>query len=78
MKATSLVVALMLTLSACSADQSAAPGASTANKIEPPPPPPMAGEGIACPMDAKQCSDGSFVSRSGPRCEFAACPEDKK
>ena len=29
---------------------------------------------IACTADAKQCPDGSFVSRVGPNCEFAACP----
>lgn len=31
-------------------------------------------EGIACTMEAKQCSDGSWVGRSGPNCEFAPCP----
>lgn len=25
-------------------------------------------------MEAKQCSDGSYVGRTGPNCEFAACP----
>ena len=29
---------------------------------------------VACPLDTQKCSDGSFVSRSGPACEFAACP----
>ncbi len=29
---------------------------------------------VACTMDAKQCPDGSFVGRQGPRCEFAPCP----
>src|SRR3989344_5475658 len=29
---------------------------------------------VACTMDAKQCPDGSYVGRSGPNCEFAACP----
>lgn len=29
---------------------------------------------IACTADAKQCPDGSYVSRSGPKCEFAPCP----
>jgi hypothetical protein len=29
----------------------------------------------ACTQDAKQCSDGSYVSRSGPNCEFAQCPK---
>lgn len=28
-----------------------------------------------CTMDAKQCADGSYVGRSGPNCEFAACPK---
>ncbi len=27
-----------------------------------------------CTMDAKQCPDGSYVGRSGPKCEFAVCP----
>lgn len=30
--------------------------------------------GKACTDDAKQCPDGSYVSRTGPNCEFAACP----
>ena len=29
---------------------------------------------VACTMEAKLCPDGSSVGRSGPRCEFAACP----
>lgn len=28
----------------------------------------------ACPADARQCPDGSFVGRSGPDCTFEACP----
>lgn len=28
----------------------------------------------ACTMDAKICPDGSAVGRTGPNCEFAACP----
>lgn len=28
---------------------------------------------VACTMDAKQCPDGSYVGRTGPRCEFV-CP----
>ncbi len=27
-----------------------------------------------CTMEAKLCPDGSFVGRTGPNCEFAACP----
>lgn len=28
---------------------------------------------VSCTMDAKQCPDGSYVGRTGPNCEFAAC-----
>lgn len=31
-------------------------------------------EGVVCTQEAKQCPDGSYVGRSGPQCEFAACP----
>jgi hypothetical protein len=31
-------------------------------------------EFVACTMDAKLCPDGSYVGRTGPNCEFAACP----
>lgn len=30
---------------------------------------------VACTLEAKQCPDGSFVGRTGPNCEFTACPE---
>lgn len=30
--------------------------------------------GTACTMEAKLCPDGSYVGRSGPKCEFAPCP----
>ncbi|OGZ68388.1 MAG: hypothetical protein A3D44_01830 [Candidatus Staskawiczbacteria bacterium RIFCSPHIGHO2_02_FULL_42_22] len=29
---------------------------------------------ISCTQEAKQCPNGLYVSRSGPRCEFADCP----
>ncbi len=29
---------------------------------------------VACTMEAKQCPDGSYVGRQGPKCEFAPCP----
>lgn len=35
---------------------------------------PMAKPGKACTQEAKLCPDGSAVGRSGPNCEFAACP----
>jgi hypothetical protein len=31
-------------------------------------------EVYACTMEAKACTDGSYVGRSGPNCEFEACP----
>lgn len=31
---------------------------------------------VMCTMDAKVCSDGSYVGREWPNCEFASCPED--
>jgi plastocyanin len=31
-------------------------------------------DNTACTMDAKLCPDGSYVGRTGPNCEFAACP----
>lgn len=30
-------------------------------------------QGRVCTQEAKQCPDGSYVSRTGPNCEFAAC-----
>lgn len=35
-----------------------------------------AGESIACNQDAKMCPDGSYVGRTGPACQFAACPQE--
>jgi hypothetical protein len=32
-------------------------------------------EQVFCTMEAKLCPDGSYVSRGGPNCEFAVCPE---
>ena len=29
---------------------------------------------VACSMEAKLCPDGSYVSRTGPDCQFSACP----
>jgi hypothetical protein len=34
-----------------------------------------AGDRVACAQDAKQCPDGSSVSRVAPKCEFGPCPE---
>lgn len=31
---------------------------------------------VYCAQDAKLCSDGSYVSRTGPKCEFAPCPKE--
>ncbi len=35
---------------------------------------PTTTEPVVCTMDAKLCPDGSYVGRTGPKCEFAACP----
>lgn len=29
--------------------------------------------GAICTQEAKQCPDGSYISRTGPNCEFASC-----
>ncbi len=47
---------------------------------QPPPPTPLKTsppQGIACTQEAKQCPDRSYVGRTGPKCEFAACPGEK-
>lgn len=31
---------------------------------------------VVCTMDAKLCPDGSYVARTGPRCEFTPCPQN--
>jgi len=33
-------------------------------------------EPVVCTMDAKLCSDGSYVSRISPNCDFARCPKE--
>jgi|GEM_PF-3929045 len=38
------------------------------------PQPPCNNNGLICPMDARRCSDGSYVSRTGPNCTFPPCP----
>lgn len=35
-------------------------------------------EQVACTMDALMCPDGSGVGRTGPNCEFEACPAQDK
>ncbi|HBK33459.1 TPA: hypothetical protein DEP34_01865 [Candidatus Uhrbacteria bacterium] len=36
---------------------------------------PSSGSGqVACTQEAKLCPDGSYVGRTGPKCEFAQCP----
>lgn len=34
-------------------------------------------EPVFCTMEAKQCPDGSYVGRTGPKCKFAPCPPAK-
>lgn len=35
------------------------------------------GDQVICAMDVKECPDGSYVSRSGPNCEFKDCPVEE-
>lgn len=35
-------------------------------------------ETVYCTLDALLCSDGSYVGRVPPSCEFAACPAGSK
>ncbi|MHB8651782.1 MAG: hypothetical protein ACYC8S_01470 [Minisyncoccota bacterium] len=47
----------------------------SAMRVSPPgSPSPTQGDHLVCTMEVKQCPDGSFVGRSGPRCDFAVCP----
>ncbi|MBI2676928.1 MAG: tryptophan-rich sensory protein [Candidatus Yanofskybacteria bacterium] len=32
--------------------------------------------GVFCTQEAKLCSDGSYVSRTGPDCDFTVCPKE--
>lgn len=32
------------------------------------------GSEVMCTLEAKLCPDGSYVGRSGPKCEFTPCP----
>ncbi|HQS99314.1 MAG: hypothetical protein B7Y26_00080 [Hydrogenophilales bacterium 16-64-46] len=70
-------LAVLLALAGC---QTPAPAPSAKPSPAGPPPPPMAAEDspVMCPADVQACADGSYVSRTGPRCEFAACPSEKK
>lgn len=38
---------------------------------------PCGQEPVVCTMDVKLCSDGSYVSRMPPQCDFALCPRTK-
>lgn len=38
---------------------------------------PPVNQSVACTQEAKLCPDGSYVSRTGPNCQFAACPQPK-
>ena len=61
MKRTPLLLIVLLTCGA---------GCSSVGLIKPTPTP----QPVACTMEAKQCPDGSYVGRTGPNCEFSACP----
>ena len=35
---------------------------------------PATSSSVVCTMDVQSCPDGSYVSRTGPNCEFSPCP----
>lgn len=66
LKKISTLFSLGVILAACQANTTS----TTSNPPTPPAPPP-----VACTEEAKLCPDGSAVSRVGPNCEFAPCPD---
>ncbi len=36
----------------------------------------FAEKSVYCTQEAKLCSDGSYVGRTGPNCEFTLCPKE--
>lgn len=50
----------------------------TAENNNPPVKPTTPSSPVMCTMEAKECPDGSFVGRSGPKCEFAICPSPQQ
>lgn len=52
-----------------------APTPATPPKTETKKQPSPAKEGVICTQEVRLCSDGSFVARTGPKCQFAPCPD---
>jgi hypothetical protein len=70
------VVGLALLGGACVASRPApSSGVGEGEPVPDGPGVPAAAPEPACTRDAKICPDGSAVGRTGPACEFAACPE---
>lgn len=64
-----LVIIISLTLAGCQAPT------SSESKLGSLPTPKGQGSMTVCPMDARICPDGrTSVGRTGPNCQFAACP----
>jgi hypothetical protein len=61
-----IVLIMSFVLKAKKSDMVAIPSENTATTSDP--------QVWACNADAKLCPDGSSVGRTGPRCEFQACP----
>lgn len=76
MIARGIAIAVLLALAGCQTPAPAKP--AKASPAGPPPPPLPEESQIMCQADVKLCPDGSAISRSGLRCEFAACPAEKK
>ena len=73
-----VAISLAIGLAACAAPDSGAGRDTRGGKValpEAPPPPTVADDPIMCTMDARQCPDGSYVSRNPAKgCAFNACP----
>lgn len=60
-----ILVILLLAIAACTSTTTPVENRTESNTTE---------ERTMCTADVLECSDGSFVSRSGPDCRFAECP----
>lgn len=65
-----LLVILFVGAKVSSVNQLLKPNASPTPTTEP-----SAIGSVACTQEAKTCPDGSYVAKTGPKCEFTKCPE---
>lgn len=68
-----LAVLILSAVAAVTVDAAAPAGTEQRKAMVAVPPAP-----VACTQEAMQCPDGSYVSRTGPNCEFTPCPSTDK